>query len=188
MLKNIPIRLQKHILNDLHVVIVGEPRRYPGEGPADPGSPFFWDQTEAPRAEKKLFLRPSLPYLKLWIRHWYLSFFLAAQPLNQARRTKKRKKLAHGLINGKYNKINFWMYWHVPKSVDTIHLQNQLWTRRKKVLFLLLSLKTVRRSLENWLIIGSKKNKRICDIYFYQQLKWPKSVTKFRRMNPRNLT
>ena len=39
--KNIPIRLQKHILNDLHVVIVGEPRRYPGEGPADPGSPFF---------------------------------------------------------------------------------------------------------------------------------------------------
>ena len=58
----------------------------------------------------------------------------------------------------------------------------------EKVLFLLLSPKTVRRSLENWLIISSKKNKRICDIYFYQQLKWPKSVTKFRRMNPLNLT
>ena len=43
--KSIPIRLQKHILNDLHVVIVGEPRRYPvvdpGERPGDPGSPLF---------------------------------------------------------------------------------------------------------------------------------------------------
>ena len=135
MLKNIPIRLQTHILNDLHVVIVGEPRRYPGEGPADPGSPFFGDQTEAQRAEKKLFLRPGIPYRKVWIRNWYLSFFLAAQPLIQARRTKKRKSWLTGLTNGKYNKINFCIYWHVPKSVDTIHLQKPALDQKKKFFF-----------------------------------------------------
>ena len=128
MLKNIPIRLQKHILNDLHVVIVGEPRRYPGEGPADQSSPFFWDQTEALRAEKKLFLW-SESATDIW------ASFSRPSPWSKREERRKEKSWLTGLTNGKYNKINFCMYWHVPKSVDTIHLQNQLWTRRKKVLF-----------------------------------------------------
>ena len=143
MLKNIPIRLQKHILNDLHVVIVGDPWRYPGEGPADPGSPFFWDQTEAPRAEKKLFLRPGLPPPPLISRSESATDIWASfswpSPWSKRDERRKEKSCLTGLTNGKYNKINFWMYWHVPKSVDTIHLQNQLWTRRKSSFFIVVT-------------------------------------------------
>ena len=139
MLKNIPIRLQKHILNDLHVVIVGKPRRYPGEGPADPDSPFFWDQPEAPRAEKNCFWdRASLIWSSESATDIWASF---SRPSPWTKRDERRKEKSWltGLTNGKYNKINFCMYWHVPKSVDTIHLQNQLWTRRKSSFFIVVT-------------------------------------------------
>ena len=67
-MKNIPIRLQKHILNDLHVVIVGEPRRYsvadPGEGrpgtPPPPAPPYFETKLR-PEGPKKYFLETGPP-------------------------------------------------------------------------------------------------------------------------------
>ena len=67
-MKNILIRLQKHILNDLHVVIVGEPRRYsvadPGEGrpgtPPPPAPPYFETKLR-PEGPKKYFLETGPP-------------------------------------------------------------------------------------------------------------------------------
>ena len=148
MLKNIPIRLQKHILNDLHVVIVGEPRRYPGEGPADPSSPFSWDQLRpnwGPKGRKKIVFEtepPPPPPPLIWSSEsatdiW--ASFSRPSPWTKRDEQRKEKSWLTGLSNGKYNKINFCMYWHVPKSVDTIHLQNQLWTRRKSSFFIVVT-------------------------------------------------
>ena len=95
--------------------------------------------------------------------------------------------LVQGLINMKYNIINFRMYWHVPKSVGTTICKISF--RPEEGFFLLLSLKTVHRFLKYWLIISSKKkktNKRICDVYFYQQLQWPKKCNKVWEDEPCN--
>ena len=42
--------------------------RIQGRGPGGPGLPLFLDRTEARRAEKKFFSRPSpSPYLRVWM-------------------------------------------------------------------------------------------------------------------------
>ena len=58
--------------------------RIQGRGPGVP-APLLLDQNEARRAEKHVFLRPTLPlsqglddpppppYLKVWVRHWFFS-------------------------------------------------------------------------------------------------------------------